>query len=245
MNIHGIKIFIVILFVFVFSLITFASQPYEDLRNHTEEDLEIFLKHLPENERGYIMKEVLFCRIEDVFSSEFQQNLMKIKFENLIDIVNELRYYKVWKLSYERIGLTGNYSFDVYKILKDNITPPQTIAYVLFDHETKTYQLLGYSKIILEQYNQIISLSISSSDEAVLYAKDGVSLISNYRPINESELIKEVSSPEVIFKSEHSYAIKIYAKKIMWHRWSIIYKLIIIVNQEGHLLIFNQKIYKD
>lgn len=247
MTMNGIKNAVIILMILIFSLPIFASQPYDYLKDYTEDDLDAIYEQLPENERDNmvgIISEVFFSRVEEVFSNQFQCDLMEKKFETLDEIISNLRYYRVWDLSYQKVDFFGEYPFEIYKILKDNIFPSQIMAYVLFDHETKTYQILGYSKILLEQFNQLVSISFSSSDEAVLYAIEVVSLMLNYDILDKDESEIGISSPKIIFETEHSYAIEMYGKLSWGHRWFEIFRLIVIVDQEGHLLIFEQEMCK-
>lgn len=257
--IQGIRIkiiILVVLFICVGWCYSFASDdPFAYLRELTAEELDFDQLNKAETEYMY---NLIGAPIEKVLPYQIQKKILNTEFFELNEILNQIQYSKFWKIESYKCDLYENWPIEIYKLVRYDIRPSRIIAYVVYNHLSGVYNILGFENISIERFNKLIDIKISSPLEAICFASDSIKLLENHQPVDEELLNKQellysyiqankhsFYPPKLVFESKDYYVVEMFSKWWKHFRWLNIYKIIVVVKKDGGLVYLSEHIYNE
>lgn len=237
----------VVLCVFMCFMTVSVYSSWEKLNQLTLDEFDEHFHEFSDEEIKYVMK-LIEDPLEKILPLDEQEKILQNEYLTIENLISEIHYVKIWSVECKKINFYNNDYFELHKIQKKENLPNKTLAFLLFDKTKKTFRVIGFSRILLEQYNNYVDIDLSSPQEMLSYSKEVVLLAGIYTKIVEQDLIDnsinkyfkkikdKVYSPKIIYQSEKYFFLDLFGIRF-YERGIVVDKLLIAVTNKGKISI--------
>lgn len=238
----------------------FDPNPYPELRELTFEQSNELLKEAIHDEDQFDwLVFYYFTPIWEVIPYELEQDILDTAYPSIDEALESLRYCKRWGFKAEKEDYFDDWPIEVYKIYRTDLGKIMFQTYILYNQSSNTYHVMSLDDFSAERFNQLVKVSITTSEQALDYAKGVASMITPYGHVIDKDLLNPegtwyyniklyldvISLPKITMKAQDYHVIELfYYTGNVYGTTCDVSKIVVIVNQEGKIALLKSNLEK-